>query len=134
MADTPEQVLRRYYQEVWVEGKLDVLDDLLAPDYRDHDPPPGFTRDLAAARRLVDTFVSARRDAEFTIIALIGGGDQAAAQWHLEWTQVGPFLGHSAADGRRLWLRGADHVRVLGGRITDIHHVENILGTLRQIA
>ena len=43
------------------------------------------------------------------------------------------WIDHPAADGHRLTLRGADLVRVIDGRITDIHHVENVLATLRQI-
>jgi SnoaL-like polyketide cyclase len=37
---------RRYFEEVWNQGKLDVLNELLAPNYVNHtpstpDPPPG---------------------------------------------------------------------------------------------
>src|SRR5262249_28040598 len=133
MPDSPEHVLRRYYQQVWVEGRIESLDDLLAPDYRDHDPPPGYANDRDGARQLAEALVSAMRDPDLTILALIATADEAAAHWQLEWTQKGPFLGNPAADGHRLALRGADLARVTNGKITDIHHVENVLGTLRQI-
>jgi SnoaL-like domain len=103
----PEQVLRRYYHEVWQGGRVDVLDELLAEDYTDHDPPPGFGSDRASARRLAALFTAGMRRPQLTILAI--------------------------ADGRRLCMRGSDLVRVSRGRITDIHHVENVLATLRML-
>src|SRR5690348_3315702 len=99
MTDSPEQVLRRYYQQVWVEGNVDALDELLAPDYRDHDPPPGYAADRIDARRLVEAVVPGMHEAEFTILGLVGDAEHAAAQWRLEWTQQGPWIGYPAADG-----------------------------------
>jgi steroid delta-isomerase-like uncharacterized protein len=133
MPDTPEQALRRYYQLVWVDGQVDALDDLLAPDYHDHDPPPGHASDRTGARQFAQTFVSQMRDVQLTILALTATANHAAAHWRLEWTHSGPFLGNPAADGCRLTLRGADLASVSNGKITEIHHVENVLATLRQI-
>jgi hypothetical protein len=44
--DTKQLVLR-YYDEVWRDGNVDAIDELLAPDHVDETPPPGFdgTRD-----------------------------------------------------------------------------------------
>jgi hypothetical protein len=134
MPDSAEEVLRRYYQAVWVEGRVQALDDLLSPRYRDHDPPPGYGSDRDAARQFASAFLPTMRDTKLTILALIATDRDAAAHWQLEWTQHGPFLGDPAADERKLSLRGADLARVEAGKITDIYHVENILGTLRQIA
>jgi ketosteroid isomerase-like protein len=126
-----ERVLRRYYREVWERGRLDVLDELLADGYVDHDPPPGFGSDRTSARRLVEAFTAGLREPRLFVLALVAGPDTAAAHWRLDWLQAGPFLGDPAADGRRLSMRGSDLIRVSDGRITDIHHVENVLATLR---
>lgn len=131
MPESPEHVLRRYYQAVWVEGRLDVLDDLLAPNYCDHDPPPGYSTDRRAARRFAEAFVSGIGEPELTILALIAATSHASAHWQLEWTQHGPLLGDPTAAGRRLRLRGADLVRAVGGQIAEIYHVEKMLQTLR---
>jgi hypothetical protein len=34
-------IARRYFEEVWNQGKVDVLDELLAPDYINHTPSSG---------------------------------------------------------------------------------------------
>jgi ketosteroid isomerase-like protein len=111
-----EQLLRRYYEEVWVAGRMDVLDELLAPDYRDHDPPPGFGPGRADARRFAAAFTAELREPRFEVLALVADVDAAAAHWRLEWTQ----------DGRRLAMRGCDLIRVRDGRIAEIFHVERL--------
>jgi predicted ester cyclase len=110
-----------------------VLDELLADDYCDHDPPPGFGADRESARRLVAEFTAGLTEPKLTILALVASGDTAAAHWSLEWRQAGPFLGNPAGNGRRLSMRGSDLIRVADGQISDIHHVENVLATLRPL-
>src|SRR5689334_5190714 len=131
---SPAALLRRYYREVWVDGNVDALDDLLADDYHDHDPPPGHGSDRDSARRVAAAFLAGVRDPELTILALVGDADTAAAHWRLDWTQDGPLLGNAAAHGKRLSLRGADLIQVRDGRIAAVHHVENLLPLTRQVA
>lgn len=33
-----EKLIRRYFEEVWNNGKLDVLDEIISPDYINHSP------------------------------------------------------------------------------------------------
>src|SRR5262245_4571411 len=45
-AEQYQRIIHRYYEEVWNQGRLDVLDELLDPQYINHtpsvpDPPPG---------------------------------------------------------------------------------------------
>ena len=40
-AQVAETLARRYFHEVWNEGKVAVLDELLAPDYINHTPSVG---------------------------------------------------------------------------------------------
>ena|SRR5690348_3508521 len=133
MPDTPADLLRRYYRDVWVGGNVDALDELLADDYHDHDPPPGYGSDRESARRLAAAFTAGMRDAEVTILALVADDRTAVAHYRLEWNHEGPFLGNAAADGQRFSLRGSDLIEVEGGRISAIYHVENLLALVRQL-
>ena len=133
MPETPADLLRRYYREVWVAGNVDALDELLADDYRDHDPPPGYGSDRESARRLAADFVAGQRDTELTILALVADDRTAVAHYRLDWLQEGAFLGNPAGDGKRFSLRGSDLIEVEGGRIAAIYHVENLLALVRQL-
>jgi ketosteroid isomerase-like protein len=130
MPDTPADVLRRYYDAVWVGGDLDALDELLADDYVDHDPPPGFGGDRREAFRLAADFHAGLREPELTVLSIVSDEGAAAAHYRLE---SGAFFGRVAVDGRRLVLRGADLVCVRQGRIAEIFHVENVLAVLRDL-
>ena len=112
------ELLRRYYDAVWVAGRIEALDELLSPDYRDHDAPAGYGADRESARRLAADFMAGVRDPQLEVLALVATGDAAAAHWQFEWT---------APDGGRVRLRGSDLIRAAGGRIAEIHHVERRL-------
>jgi ketosteroid isomerase-like protein len=114
-----ERLLRRYYEEVWVAGRADALEELLAPNYVDHDPPPGFGGGRDDARRFAAAFTAGLHEARFEILALVADQDAAAAHWRMEWTR----------DGRRVAMRGCDLIRVREGRIAEIFHVERRLTT-----
>lgn len=126
MPDAAERLLRRYYDEVWIAGRVEALDELLADGYRDHDPPPGHPPDREGARRFAAAFVAGLREPRLTILSLVTDGDTAAAHWRLEWIQDGPLLGDPAFDGLALRMRGADAITVAAGRIAEIHHVERL--------
>lgn len=49
MSEANKQVLPRIYDEVFNQGKVDVVDEAVAPNCVEHTPPPGSTR--ATSRR-----------------------------------------------------------------------------------
>jgi len=128
-----KELLGRYYSEVWERGNADACDELLADDYVDHDPAPGFGTDRAAAKQLVAAVTGGMKDVAMDVEHVIIEGDMAAAHWRMQWTQVGDFMGMVPADGRRIALHGHDFYRVRGGRIVDIWHCEDFLGVLSQL-
>ena len=126
------ELLRRYYEEVWVTGDVDVIDELLTEDYVDHTPPLGFQPSREAQKQVVafmrDTSEKKRIDLDVVVL----GEDTAAAFWTMEWDQKGDFFG-APADGRHLTLRGGDFYRLRDGRIAETWHVEDMLGLFLQL-
>jgi steroid delta-isomerase-like uncharacterized protein len=86
--------IARYFQEVWNEGKLDVLDELLAADYVNHsssmpDAPPG----PAGVKPIVAAMRAAFPDLHYTIDQLVVGPDAVAARVTMSGTHRGDFFG-----------------------------------------
>ncbi|MBV9280683.1 MAG: ester cyclase [Chloroflexi bacterium] len=87
-------VLVRYYEEIWNQGRLEVCDELIAPDYVNHsaplpDLPPGpegLKQTVAAVRR-------AFPDVHYSIEDMVLGGDKAALRVTMRGTHQGEFLG-----------------------------------------
>ena len=46
-------IARRYQEEVWGKGNLDLIDELLAPDFVDHSLPATMDSSFAGAKRAV---------------------------------------------------------------------------------
>ena len=46
-------IARRFQEEVWGKGNLDLIDELLAPDFVDHSLPATMDSSFAGAKRAV---------------------------------------------------------------------------------
>jgi steroid delta-isomerase-like uncharacterized protein len=124
--DTSE-LLRRYYDEVWVKGNVDAVDEFLAIDYVDHTPGQGASASpLDDLRRVAAFYRDTTEDRSLDLQVVAVDGDIAACFWTMEWTQHGEFFG-AAADGKRLELRGGQFWRIRDGRLAETWHAEDYL-------
>jgi steroid delta-isomerase-like uncharacterized protein len=127
-----EALVRRYLREAWGDGTGAGLDELLAPDFRDRDAPPGYGGDLTEHRRLVADVAAGMRDRRLRVLALVADEASVAVRLETTWTQHGDLFG-VPAEGRRLVLRSMDLYRVGEGRIRESWHVEDVAGLRRQV-
>ncbi|WP_437815359.1 ester cyclase [Sorangium sp. So ce1078] len=128
-----EIVVRRYFDEVWSQGRLEVLDELLAPGYVNHtpstpDPPPG----PGGLKPIVAAFRVAFPDLHFTIEDLFVKGDRVAVRVRMEGTQDGPLFG-IAATHRRVSVEQINIELFRGGKIVEHWRVTDELGLMRQL-
>jgi predicted ester cyclase len=125
--------IRQYIEQVWGQANDTADQGLLAPDYVDHTPPPGIAPDRAGHRENLRIFRTAFPDAQFSIDDLIGEGDTVVARWAMHATQQGPFY-RIPTTNRRCTLTGIDIYRLVGGRIREVWHEQDVLGMLRQLS
>ena len=85
-------LVRRFYEEAWDKGQLDVADELFAPDYVRHDvragvaaPGPQGQKDIAAG------FRAAFPDLHFVVDFVLADGDHVAARWTATGTNTGSW-------------------------------------------
>ncbi|MER8182518.1 ester cyclase [Kitasatospora sp. NPDC094015] len=77
-------------------GDMTPLDQLLAPDYRDHDPTmDGDTVGPAAVRQMIENYRKAF-DFTFDIHSQVAEGDMVACRWTWRGTQIGEYQGMPA--------------------------------------
>ena len=73
---------RRVLEEMFNAGNLDVADELLAPDYVDHDPTlPEDVHGPEGFKEYVATYRSAFPDLHIQIEDQIAEGDRVATRW-----------------------------------------------------
>jgi steroid delta-isomerase-like uncharacterized protein len=109
MADYKE-LARRWYSEVMSEGKTEVIDELCAQDFVDHNPLPGTTADLAGLKDFVAQIRAAFPDLQMTADDLIVEGDRLAARSTMRGTHEGDFMGIPAS-GKKVEVSNYDFVR-----------------------
>jgi predicted ester cyclase len=133
MSADNKDIVRRYYADVWAKGDPAPLDDFLADDYVDHNPFPGLAGDKAGAAAMLTAVMADTSDVTMEVGHVIGEGDFVAAHWRMDWTQHGSFMGMVPAEDKRLSLEGHDFIRMAGGRIAEIWHVEDVMSVMGQL-
>ena len=111
-------LVRRFFDEVMNEGRLDVVDEIFAPEYVNRHAHPGQTPGPEGVRQLVTNVRRAFPDLEETVDDLVAEGDCVALRLTLRGTHKGPFRG-VAGTGRRVEVMGMAIVRVEDGRIPE---------------
>jgi steroid delta-isomerase-like uncharacterized protein len=89
-------VLRRVSGEIFGQGRIDLVDELLAPDFVDHDPLPGISADREGVKELVGMFRAAFPDFRVEVLHTVVEGDRAVDHIASTGTHLGDFLGVAA--------------------------------------
>src|SRR3954462_9220499 len=90
--DENKALVRRFIDEIFVEGRRETVDELLADDFVGHTwPSTGHPKDdLKAA---IDRTSKGLADPQFTIEDMIAEDDRVAVRLKTAATQVGEFMG-----------------------------------------
>ena len=126
-----KQLIRRYYQEVVMEGRVDVLDAITRDDYVEHNPFPGHGQGLDGQRQRVNTLFTALKQ-KITPELLIAEGDRVAVLWTTHGTHVGAFIGLPPT-GKSYTIQGIDIFQFRDGRMAEHWDVVDMYGFLSQI-
>jgi steroid delta-isomerase-like uncharacterized protein len=127
-------LVRRYWEEVWNQGNLAVLDDLIATDFDGHPLPgePDFGRGPAGQKQLVGMYRTAFPDLRMTIEDMTAEGDRVAVRWTARGTQTGEMMGIPAT-GKHTTVTGMFLNRLAGGKIVEGWGNFDALGMLQQL-
>ena len=124
---------RRWAEEVWSEGNLDLIDELVLPDYVDHDPAlPEEVRGPEGVRRYIEEFRDAFPDMRLSVEDQVAEADKVVSRWTARGTHRGAFMG-VAASGNRLEMEGMSIDRFSEGRFVESWESYDALGMMRQI-
>ena len=131
--DQKTQVIERYFAELFNLGRLELVDELLAPNYVNHSPG---SADLPAGRAGVRVVVAALRrafpDLHYAIDGLVVGGDAVAVRTTLTGTHRGDLFGLSAT-GKSVSVAQMTFETFSGGQIVAHHRLTDELSMMRQL-
>ena len=122
---------RRVFEEVLNGRNLDLLDEVVTPDYIEHNPLPGQRTGIDGIRDRY-TMVLTAFDPQFTVEDLVAEGDKVVLRWSQAGTHVGQFLGMPPT-GRSYRTSGIEIWRVENGKLTEHWDVVDVFGQLQQL-
>jgi predicted ester cyclase len=122
----------RTYDELLNQGNLAVADEVIAPDFVNHEAPPGHSQGPESMRALAGMLRTAFPDLHFTIEELIAEGDLVAGRVTMRGTHQGPYMG-MAPTGRRVEQAHMHFVRFQDGKAFEHWGVRDDVGLLRQL-
>lgn len=133
MTDLKSTVIRRYFEELFNQGRVELVNELLHPEYVNHSPG---SADLPRGRDGVAIVVRALRegmpDLHYTIDDMVVGADAVAVRATMTGTHTGNFFG-LAPSGKavRVSQMTIEHFR--DGQIVSHHRQTDDLSMLRQL-
>ena len=126
-----KQTVRRLYDEVGNQGKLEVIDEIAWGDHVEHNPFPQQGQGAEGLKQRA-SMVRAAFNPRFTIEHLIAEGDKVAVMWSSEGSHVGEWFGF-APTGKSLTTHGVDIHLLRDGRLAehwDVVDLINFLGSV----
>jgi steroid delta-isomerase-like uncharacterized protein len=126
-------VVRRYLEEVWNQGRLAAIDELVAPTfvlydnpYSDNAPGPAGVRQLYAQQS------AGFPDQHYTIEDIFAEGDRVAVRATFRFTHRVAVAG-APPTGKRIAVRDVNLCRVVDGRIAEQWWAYDVSGMLEQL-
>jgi steroid delta-isomerase-like uncharacterized protein len=131
MIDQNKSVVRRFVDEIFVGGRLESVDELVAEDFVPHTwPSTGAGRnDL---RRAIERVFNGLTDVDFKIEDMIAENDKVAVRLTASARQTGEFMGLPPS-GKSYTIDEIHIFRLREGKIVEHWHQFDSLGLLRQL-
>lgn len=134
LSETNKTVSRRFFEEVFGKGKLNVLDEIIAEDYVNSGPGtlPELPTGPDGAKKLVTVYRKAFPDVHFTIDDQIAEGDTVVTRWTADGTHQGELVGIPAT-GKTSTVSGVAVDRFVNGKIAESWGIFDQFGMLHQL-
>jgi steroid delta-isomerase-like uncharacterized protein len=130
-ADTNKEIVRRLGVEPW-EGNLDVIDELVAPDYVGHDPAQPEMHGTEGIKEFITGYLAGFPDGRITIDGQFAEGDMVATRWTGRGTHQGELRGIPPT-GKQVTVSGITISRVKNGKVVEEWSNWDTLGMLQQL-
>ena len=130
-SDDIKAIARRFIDEIFVQGRAETVDELLADDFVGHTwPSTGHPKDdLKAAIGRTSKGLS---DPRFDIEDMIVEGDTVAVRLTAAATQTGEMMGMPAT-GKRYAIGEIHIFRIRDGKVTEHWHQFDQMGMMKQL-
>lgn len=128
-----KMLITRYFEEVWNQGEVEVLDEIISPYYNNHSPgmpnPPAGPNGL---KPIVLAIRMAFPDLKYVIENMVIAEDQVAVHTTMHGTHHGDFFGIKPS-GKVIQVAQMQIERIKDNQIVEHWRVTDDLTLLRQL-
>lgn len=124
---------RRMLEEVWAEGNLELIDDLVGENYVEHNTAsPQPIRGPEGYKENVEMVRSAFPDMAVISEDLAGEGDKVAYRYTIVGTHEGPLMGIEPTE-KEVEIAGMGIVQIEDGKLVEGWSNVDVLGMMQQL-
>ncbi len=135
-AEENKEKARRLLEEGFGQGNLNVVDEVLDPDFVCYDPnsEAGEVRGAETFKGEIEYFRQAVPDLTYTVEDQVAEGDEVVTRWKASGTHQGEFFGVPGS-GKRIEMSGIQIDRFDGesGKMVEEWPEYDLLGAMRQM-
>ena len=112
-------LFRQFVEEIFNQGNMSAIDELLAPDFVEHEElPPGIPSGREGVKQMTMMFRSAFPDFKTTIDDMVAEGDKVVVRMTWSGTHKGEFMGIPPT-GKSVSFGVIDIVRFAGDKFVE---------------
>jgi predicted SnoaL-like aldol condensation-catalyzing enzyme len=124
------ELFRRLLVEGFGRGNVGVVDEVIAPDYREHQP--GFAPGPEGIKGAIRYLHSAFPDLSMTVEDIVIDGDKIWGRMRAHGTNLGPIMGQ-AATGKPMEITVIDICRFADGKMVEHWGVPDRFAQMEQL-
>src|SRR5215204_2621238 len=131
-AEGTKAVIRRLIEEVYNEGNLDVVDELMAPDIFDHAAVPEHQHGIDGFKHVMEWVREFSSDVHYNIDDIIAEGEKVAVRMTQSGTHTGTVRGIPPT-GKSFSVDYVRWFRLATGKVTGMWGVRDDLTRLEEL-
>ena len=130
MSEENGSIVRRYFEEIWNQRRMDKFDEFYTKDFVPHGAV-GATNAAAVKQAVIMTH-KAFPDLHVEMHDEIVAGDKVVARYTVTGTQRGDWL-NIPATGKQVSMAGITIFRLTGGKIAEFWLQTDVMGMMQQL-
>ena len=125
-------LVRRFVEEIFNQGNLEVAEEILVPDYQHHDPTTNeFGSGIDGFKQMI-TIYRQSFDLKIVLEDQVATEEKVVDRWTGYGTHQGEFMG-LAATGKKITASGISIHRMAAGKIAETWNNYDALGIFQQL-
>lgn len=127
-----KQWVRHFYSEVLNKGNIKLIDSLVAENYQEHEPLPGYQPNRDGLKQFFIMMRSAFPDLNNHVEFMVEEGGTVVSYVTMTGTHKGEYMG-VLASGKKINVKVIDILRIVDGKIVEHWGVGDYMTMMQQL-